>query len=390
MDFGLVWYFLFLKKKSAIDIYFFDLQQMLTMHEFNAETTTKLYRAEYKQAKAELEKEFNVALQEAKKIYDSHYDPTSENDEESHYLASYESGHDEIEQNHQIDDEQLTYRFSTMADYFNKSSLVITYAMFENQLRRYCDLLRLIFGKRLSVEDLDDRNYVKTCLNYLEKVIEVDIKSLEYLETKFKDLQYLRNRIMHNGGEFHEGKNEDLERIINASNGSLELIKSQEPYEEFKEDVENKLPKLNLLRVKKNEYLHQYFGIIAVFFQELLWLTDAKLKYKILKQRLLFLLGFSSKRLKIIDIKVVHIAKGRQVKASLFSDDITDAIKFNCTITITRANKNQLTIINQIDGHSKLTRLVDHLNSRPEIIFDEIFQGFNLSSKSQNFNIIFY
>ena len=124
-------------------------------------------------------------------------------DEHAHDHASHISGMDSLYYNAQSQDESINQRFEALYHYFTKSSLAQAYALLESELRSFCNHLQSSLGYKIGLEHLKQKDYLQSMSNYLELVADLEMAALKQY---FSQIQFLRNKIMHNGGEFPSGK----------------------------------------------------------------------------------------------------------------------------------------------------------------------------------------
>jgi hypothetical protein len=387
MNFDLTWYFLFNKPQSPFDAYLFHVDEMLDVFEQNTTSTTELYRNEYGNAKSLISESIKKQVEDARIIYKQAYDEIEGDDYEKDNYASNKAGYQEIQEEDHYQHEQLLRKFQEMTDHFNKSSLAMTYSMLESQFRRYCELLKDITDQKLSIDDLEQSNYLLSMFNYLEKVIGLPMKSLEKFKLIFKELQFLRNKIMHNGAEFPNNKNEELKTIITKSDKLLVLEKERTPSSDW--DAEETISPYYILRVKKIEYLHRYFEAISSFFNELFWLSDALLKHQPIAGRIKHVASFLSKDISITDTMIADVKKGKNIRATITSANLEKPFNIKISITVTRAAKASFQITNQYENFEKLARLTDYIRWQPKIVTNEILQGFFMGKGKRAISVIF-
>jgi len=143
---------------------------------------------------------------------------------------------------------------------------------------------------------LDSRDYLNTSINYLELVAQISIISLQPFVSKLKDIQFIRNRITHSDSKFPSDNEVAILEIVNKSKGALELKKEKSGAK---------------LRIKKSQYILDFFELIRELFEELIWLIDFKQEKKILKKGLVFWFRILDKK---IFIRNIELKKNRKRK----------------------------------------------------------------------------
>lgn len=221
-DFGLHWYFFLERKTSPAEKAFKSVIDRLKLYEQHTTSTTTLYRREFTEAKKQIDIDEKAAVVAAKQRYNDILGGSERH--EDHDWAMHVSGLDELDHHYYTVRESQAERFVEMADFFNKSSLVSLYGLLETDLRRLCFMLQTVFNKKIGVDMLSDRNYLQAFLEYFEFVIELPITQLEPHIVKLKELQQLRNRIVHDGALFSKKqKDKRLEDMVAAANGLLTM-----------------------------------------------------------------------------------------------------------------------------------------------------------------------
>ncbi|WP_107827134.1 hypothetical protein ABZR88_16825 [Mucilaginibacter yixingensis] len=340
--------------------FFKELINKIQIQRRHAETTTDLYRREYVTRLSELREKRETAHAEAKKIYDEVYAATDGDENEKWSQAIMEADPNGVDNHFNLEEVTLEMTYKEMADHFNKSSFVIVYALLENELRRLCGILKTEFGKRLSLQDIESKDYLQSMINYLDKVLEIELNVCQPYLTKIKQVQFLRNKIMHAAGEFPLNDQPLLDQLIKDSHGNL-YLQHYEP-----------LP-YRLLKIKKVEYVYQQYDLLLDFIHELLWCLDTKLQHALIREKLLLLFHFLDEQADVVITQLKPVKKGREVSFSVVkgNDTILDG-----TLTLTTAKKDSLHLNNQLADHYLLGRLMAYLDENQQSFFDDFLQPF--------------
>lgn len=113
---------------------------------------------------------------------------------------------------------------------FRKSTLVSLYSFLENSMSVLCNYVQVRESYRLKLDDLKGRG-IERARRYLEKVADINFDSLNDEWGKLKNLNRVRNCIVHADG--HVDQSETLENIVTSTSGlSLkdDLIKVERKY----------------------------------------------------------------------------------------------------------------------------------------------------------------
>lgn len=107
----------------------------------------------------------------------------------------------------------------------NNSVFLVIYSMFESHYEELCFLVGDKIGTSLRIKDLAGRNYIELCRNYLIKVVELDLSTLNTEWAEIRKYQMIRNAIAHNKGIL-KSNNSDLDRFVDNKPGVV-LIKDE-------------------------------------------------------------------------------------------------------------------------------------------------------------------
>ncbi|MGF7082797.1 hypothetical protein [Mucilaginibacter sp. UYCu711] len=340
--------------------FFKELNRKIQLQRQHAETTTDLYRREYGIHKSALHEKREVAHVEAKKIFDEVYTASEGDEDEKWSQAIMAAEPDAIDNHFNLEGMKLDMDYKDMADHFNKSSFVIVYAVLENELRRLCGLLKTTFGKRLSLQDIESKDYLQSMINYLEKVLEIDIESCQPNLTRIRQVQFLRNKIMHAAAEFPLGDQPVLDQLIKDSKGNL-YLQHFDPLT------------YRLLKIRKIDYVNQQYDLLLDFIYELLWCIDAKLEHALIKENLLLLFRFLDEKVEITISEVTVIKKGRKIAFAVIKGK-KKILKG--TLSLQAAKKESVLFINHVPENDRLKRLFKYLTEQQQTFLDDFLKPF--------------
>lgn len=375
MDFGATLFFLNPRKVYPLEHFFVEIIEKINLYEQHSKATIILYEKEKTDILKKSKESYDAAIKVANKEY-SRILQENGNDEFAHSFAMHESGIDFLQYYYQNEEEEISIRFKKMNNYFTKSSLVLEYALLESELRGLCNLLQTSFQNRISLNDLSEKDYLKSIFTYLDLVINLPIKELaDNFKDDFKELQFLRNKIMHNGGEFLSANpNQELNLIINKNNNTISLEKLEN----------NSL----LLNVEMN-YVIKFYIEIKSFFTQLLWLLDQKLNFTILLNRFHHLFLFLASDLLISNLRLKTIGNIKEVKFELHSKLESKEFSIECNLILKHTAKNNFEILDQVGTIDKLKRLKDHIDKDPSILLSQTL-GIFKDSRCNNVKLIIY
>lgn len=363
------------KEKSSFEKLLDDMIKKVGLYEKQYELTRKLYRLEWDKEITDYNNRREAALAISNQIYDEAYNEMREEDEQLRCsYASHISRIDELESELYEEKENIKDRYLDFFDLHCKSLIVSLYSLIESKLKDLCEISANEFDKKIKYSHLDTRDYIQSSINYFNLVIEMPTLSLESQLSKLKDIQFIRNRIVHSEGKFTDDNEKRIEEIIKKGKGELELLKND---------------CIMTLKIRKPEFIADFFGLIRELFEELIWLIDCQQNYKILKKGLEYWFGTLDKKNFIKNIKVVNAAKNKKNIEFDVSSRKKNIPKFKCRLSLVKSKENSLNIIDQTNNIliKNFTELADEMY---ELVFDYVFGSFNLSYKGLKLDLMIY
>ena len=373
-DFGALTYFQSNASISHFELLVQRVYSKAKLHKKHLLTTIDLYNKEYETNRAALIDSRDQALREAKIRYDKIM-VGAEDNENNRAWASHDSGENEIFSNYSDEEEQLYSAMKELAEHLNRSAVVVAYSLFESELRDACLILQKAFSKRIGLSNIAGSNYIKAMSDYLELVLELDIAQVSPYLSKIERLQFLRNRLVHEGGlitaDFDKMAN--LEQIIAQSGGLVSL-------------GEDKLSGGKILNINSEKFLIDYYFIIVEFFCELLWSVNSKMAQVLIQNRFTYLFGFAGTEVAVTVKAVSKVKKGVQSICELRFDEDGSQITVELKITFTRSKYPKLNIVKQISS-TYFDRLINYLEAYPGQVFESL-EGFTNPVASSEISIM--
>ncbi|WP_394531823.1 hypothetical protein C1N83_00195 [Priestia aryabhattai] len=145
--------------------------------------------------------------------------------------------------------ETLSDEYWTMADthpnIFRASMLMNIYSLFENQLKRLCSSYERKYKKKISLKNSRNTSKINKFREKLEIMLEINLPE-ENNCWKMVDEVYreVRNILVHDGGEIHRNKLDEVRTIINnvssikLDDRNAKIILSNQACLEFIEQIE--------------------------------------------------------------------------------------------------------------------------------------------------------
>lgn len=115
----------------------------------------------------------------------------------------------------------------TYIELLMNSTFITSYSLFESSFSSICKYAQLEKGSQLSLKDLSGQGIIDKCRKYLEKVIEIDLSSLNTEWREIKNYSKVRNLIVHNSSNFKKDLTRTLEQqemySFLSSNSSIQF-----------------------------------------------------------------------------------------------------------------------------------------------------------------------
>ena len=375
-DFGFYGHFMEGYKFNKTEKGFIQVQDKIQIYFGNAETTLHMYRKEFDKKIADQLIEKKHAVDRSEGEYQKYHDEATGSHHDRHLYAMHASGYDAIESNFAEADETIREHFRVMADHFNKSALVTFYALLESELRRLCAHLQTSFKIRVSLGRFEQSDYLQSIQEYLDLIIGFDTTELGRFVTKLKQLQYVRNKIMHNGAEFPLKPEEHLDNLVENSANSL--------YWEQLEDEQVKI-----LRIRFG-FLKPYYDLVSELFTQLFKLFNDRTQYVPLEKRVAYVFEFLASDLKATYRSHKAVKKGYQYIFQIKSEQVDNTFEFVCKISITEHSKDGVVFTPQLDeAPDHLDRLIDGLSNDISIL-KNVLAGYLVNGKAHQITFLLY
>jgi hypothetical protein len=363
------------KEKSEFEKIYEDFAKKIELYEKQYEITLILYKSERTKELEELKQTFSKAEIIANLNYKKAYEDVAAEDESNrHSYASHISGLDQLTHSYHEDIENINVKYFDFFDLYSKTLLTALYSIVESKLKEICKIVSNDFGLKIKYDHLDARDYLNTSFVYLELVSQINIDTLKPYLSKLKNIQHVRNKIIHSESKFNEGDQKAINELVKNSNGALVLHKDN---------------LTSTLKIKKREYILDLFELIRELFEELIWLVDIKQGNKTLLKGLEYWFGILDNKIFIKKLQINKVGIGSRNIQFTLSSRKKGISKFNCIINISRAKSNSLEIIDQTDNLAirEFNELVKSMNY---FLFDYVFKLFNQNSKGLKIKVMMF
>lgn len=186
------------------------------------------------------------------------------------------------------------------------------------------------FEKKIKLLHFSQRDYLLSSFNYLELVIDIPIQPFEKYVSKLKDIQSIRNKIIHEGSEIKD-------------NSILKTIEKYSPNLLY--DKENEF-----LRIVNSNFNNDFFALLKSLYQELLWQLEERQKYKTIKSILENWFGIIEGKITISEVYSTKISsKKRTIDFKIVSDN-EKIPELNGKLSLTSNKGYEVEIIDQSEN----------------------------------------
>ncbi|SDR91789.1 hypothetical protein [Gramella sp. MAR_2010_147] len=340
-----------------------ELLVRLDLYKKQFNLTSNSYLKEWKNEKIELDKNIKDQKVKAEKLYKEVYESVK-GEEYAESLALNNSGLEEIDYHEYERKEEIDGKYKDFLDFYAKSILTSLYSLNENKLNEICEVGSDIFGKKIKPHHFNERDYLKSSFTYLELVLEISTHNLDPYFNKLKEIQFLRNKIVHENSKFQDEK---IKEIV-SQNPSLQLENST-----------------GYLKIIKSKFINDVFDLISDFYEELIWTLDKKQNYKIIKNGLKYWFGVLDREIDIEKLDCEEIKKGKRIDFEINSKKVGS---FKGKLTIKKASKATNSIINQREEQAFKNFVEDQKSHFYQLL--EAYAIFNLKKENRDFELMIY
>lgn len=313
-NFKLSFYHIFNDKKdNSFEVIFQETKSQLEIYYKQFELTLKTYKKEWNEELENTNRDFEKQKEKADQIYDS-FIKNSGNDEYAHQYAMNQSGLDFLIQEHANEIERIDTEYNNFLDLYSKSTLIAIYSLNESKLNQIAETASDVYSKKIKPKHFNSKDYLDSSFQYLNLVIDLEIETLQFFFPKLKELQYLRNKIIHNEAKFLEL--EQVSKIVKSHKNTLSLNER------------------NQLKIKGSKFIKDLFEFFIDFYQSLFWLIDERQDSIILKNGFQYWLGILDRKVSIEQLKINNFSLSeKQVYLKVNFENLKpSSIEFKITI----------------------------------------------------------
>jgi hypothetical protein len=315
------------RELDVLENAFLKIKDQLELYEKQHSITLSSYLKSWQEELDTLQKTFEKVEQKAQERYKKALGTENPENQDNIAYATHISGLDYLSHKNYEDTENIKTKYFDFLDLFSKSTLIALYSLNENFLNKTCDIVSQTLNHKIKVSHFNSRDYLKASIDYLELVTDIPIAGLEKYISKLKDIQFLRNKIIHAGSQF--------------SNDSILEISKKYPkslhYEKEKE----------FLKIVKPEFINNLFKLIREFYEEILWLIEERREFKTVKNIFENWFSLIEGQISIIEIDYKKTSSKTRTITFKISSDNKNIPQQNGKLTLTRSKGYNVEIINQ-------------------------------------------
>ena len=318
------------RKIEILEKSFLDIKDQLDLYEKQHSNTINSYLKSRQEELDTLEKRYLKVEKEAQKRYDETIGTENPEDENNISYATHISGIDYLLHKKIEEIEEIKIKYSDFLDLFSKSTLIALYSLNENFLNKICDISSQTFNQKIKVSHFNSRDYLKASFNYLELVIDIPKEPFESYVSKLKEIQSIRNKIIHAGSQITD---ESILKIVKKYSHS------------FHYNEENQF-----VKVTSPKFIKDFFNLLKNVYEELLWLLEERQSNKTLKNILENWFGLIEGEIIVTEIKSKKTSeKIRTIDFKMESDN-KNIPELNGKLTLTRSKGYVVEIIDQTEN----------------------------------------
>jgi len=372
MDYGAIMYYISSKSFKGLDSFFSELDKKIALSERNTIATFSLYQQDHLTSHASLKSTFEHEMKLADSKYNAAYKEINGGDDIKHAYAANESGWGYLTQRNAMDSELLDLRFEEMTNNLFTSSIISLYVLLESELKRLCNYWRKLTHNRIEISDFGQRDYVGASYKYIDKVMGINMSSIDSHLNKLKDLQNLRNRLIHDGGVLLVEQLKSVKKLTDSSNGGLIYTLDGDEY---------------LLKITKIDYATHWHQVIRDFFENIFWSIDLQMEHRFLKARMQYLLGVLNPHIYIKNFTATQKNSKYELSFTVESNDFESLYNFKVRMIIRNSSYQHVKATTEVIDNEQIVRLITILNEEQHLFWDRTFSGFILNGKIREVKI---
>ena len=315
------------KLKNEIEDLFVKFNDEIEVYNEQYKLTLKSYISAWKNEITLLKANYEKERVKRKEIYNENISEDGDDQYALHISGLEYQDHEYYENENNIKDKYENY-----LDLYSKSILVALYSLNEIFLNKICDASSKRFVKKIKLSDFNSRDYLTTPVNYLNLVIGLNADNLKKHESKLKDIQFLRNKIIHAGSVIEEKK---INEIVKKQRDKLEYDKLDEE-----------------LKIKKSKFIKEFIYLLRNFHEEIFWMLEEKQGNQISKNCLKYFFGLIDKNILITNLKQIKASNKKVTIEFQISSRKRNFKKCNGRLIVLKSKHDVAEFLNQTDNEA--------------------------------------
>lgn len=318
------------RKIEILEKSFLDIKEQIELYEKQHSNTINAYLKNRQDEQDALEKRYVEIEDEAQKRYEEALGTENPEDQNNIAYATHISGIDYLLHKKNEETEKIRLKYADFLDLFSKSTLIALYSLNENFLNKICNISSETFNQKIKVSHFNSRDYLKASFDYLELVVDIPKEPFESYISKLKEIQSIRNNIIHSGSQ-----------VTDLS--ILKLVKAQSHSFHYHEQTQ-------FLRVRSPKFTNYFFTLVKNLYEEILWQLEERQGNNTLKEIFENWFGLIEGQIVISEIKSKKTSeKIRTIDFKIESDN-EKILKLSGKLTLTRSKGYLVEIIDQTEN----------------------------------------
>ena len=138
-----------------------------------------------------------------------------------------------------------------------ESTFLSSYSVFEHYFKTFSEIYTEYYNLKIEIDDLSGNNYIIKSKQYLEKVINLDLESLNNIWREITKYQKIRNKIVHNNARFNPNEKRIIKELSKLNGIDINP--------------------LGLINISDKEFIFKFLNQFNEYINGIIKLTEEKL-----------------------------------------------------------------------------------------------------------------
>ena len=139
-----------------------------------------------------------------------------------------------------------------------ESTFLSSYSVFEHYFKSFTEIYTKYYNLKIKMDDLSGNNYINKSKQYLEKVINLDLKNLNNIWREISKYQRIRNKIVHNNARFNPSEKEIINELSKLNGIDINV--------------------LGIINITDKEFIFNFWSLFNDYIGGIIKLTEEKIK----------------------------------------------------------------------------------------------------------------